>query len=505
MKKYLFYLITFLFLISCDASIARNQFEKGEYLQSVKTTVKYVGKGKFAKLKEKEKAEILSRVKFIDDFYRTNIENENNANNNASNKILYDAFHIQYLLKDIPELRSELIFLTQQKAENLLEKLVENQRNMLDTFDSRSSFEIISILKSYRATKNLMDELKLHTTKYEGYYKVYVKNIADGYLALSKKYDFMDEKYLDALREASTVFSFYDKDYKGSRTRYEQVKKAIEVRKADEAFEIGKKELFFENYDIAIEKLSYSYEIYNKYSINKAYEVRRYLDKAKEKQKEQKAEEFYTQALRDVTRNDYKNAVKNFYAASKIIYNYKDSYTLAKKYEQYIKGGHNKEDDINIFITDKSFKVISNSRRENFVVNILENMGFQYDTMKPKYVLYLDESTEYNKSISTKKEQKYVDDWYGRHFYEKITDTIKETVTVTITLTHGRYSKSEKVVLSNEYIITYLRGDVPEFEKQMVSTSTSRELGKSRIMQEQGHKIESAIESLVRDFARSVR
>lgn len=132
-------------------------------------------------------------------------------------------------------------------------------------------------------------------------------------------------------------------------------------------------------------------------------------------------------------------------------------------------------------------------------------MGFKYDTMKPKYVLYLDESTEYNKSISTKKEQKYVDDWYGRHFYEKITDTIKETVTVTITLTHGRYSKSEKVVLSNEYIITYLTGDVPEFEKQMVSTSTSRELGKSRIMQEQGHKIESAIESLVRDFARSVR
>lgn len=56
MKKYLFYLITFLFLISCDASIARNQFEKGEYLQSVKTTVKYVGKGKFAKLKEKRKS-----------------------------------------------------------------------------------------------------------------------------------------------------------------------------------------------------------------------------------------------------------------------------------------------------------------------------------------------------------------------------------------------------------------------------------------------------------------
>ena len=505
MKKYLFYLITLIFVVSCDAYVARNQFEKGEYLQSVKTTVKYVGKGQFNNLKEKEKLELISRIKFIDDYYKLNIENESETNNIVSNKRLYESFHIQYLLKDLPELQSELVFLTQQKSEYLLQQLVENQRRTLNNFDIRNSFEIISILKSYRSIKGLMDEIKLHTTKYEGYYKLYVKNIADGYLLLSQKYDFMDEKHLDALREASSVFSYYDKDYKGSRTRYEQVKKAIEIRKADDSFEIGKKELFFENYDTAIEKLSYSYEIYNKYSINKSYEVRRYLDKAKEKQKEQKAEEFYNKALKDVARNDYKNASKNFYASSKIIYNYKDSFVLAKKYEQYINGLHNKEDDINIFITDNSFKVISNSRRENLVINILANMGFNYDTIKPKYIIYLDEMTEYNKTVSTKKEQKYVDDWYGRHFYEKITDIIKETVTVTITLTHGRYSKSEKVVLVNENLITYLRGDVPAFETQTLSTSTSRELGKAKIIQEQGHKIEEAIEALVRDFARNVR
>lgn len=47
LKKILFYISLLLFFISCDAQIARNQFERGEYRESIKTTLKIAGDNKY--------------------------------------------------------------------------------------------------------------------------------------------------------------------------------------------------------------------------------------------------------------------------------------------------------------------------------------------------------------------------------------------------------------------------------------------------------------------------
>ena len=42
MKKFIYSIIMMIFFISCDIQTAKNQFDKGDYRGSVKTTLKYI-------------------------------------------------------------------------------------------------------------------------------------------------------------------------------------------------------------------------------------------------------------------------------------------------------------------------------------------------------------------------------------------------------------------------------------------------------------------------------
>ncbi|WP_197407570.1 hypothetical protein, partial [Caviibacter abscessus] len=96
-------------------------------------------------------------------------------------------------------------------------------------------------------------------TKYEDQYKAISRNLDDGYVILSRKFELDESQYLQALKNASQAYSYNDKNYKGSKTQYEKVKKEIELKKADAYFDEGRRNLFFGNYDIALDKLNEEY------------------------------------------------------------------------------------------------------------------------------------------------------------------------------------------------------------------------------------------------------
>ncbi|WP_068268498.1 hypothetical protein [Caviibacter abscessus] len=500
MKKVLLYIFTLILFISCDAQTARKQFEAGQYLKSVQTTVKYVSNGKFSKLKLKDQDELISRIKVIDKYYRDNIEDQEEG---ADIKTLYESFHIYGLIKKVPELQSELRYLTQSVVDNNIELVVAKQNKELRTLGSRSSSEIERILKGYNEIKEHMQDYKIVGTKYEDHYKAFSRNLADGYLILSRKFDLDESQYLQALKNASQAYSYYDKDYKGSKTQYEKVKKELDLKKADAYFDEGRRNLFFGNYDIALDKLNEAYNIYNKYSSNKRYEVRDYINKVKDEKKKRNAEEHYGKALKYLVQNDYKNAVKEFYATSNIIYNYRDSYTLAKKYEKYI-GSNTPDNNDAPKIIDKTFSLnLNGDVSRELIISELERLGFRYTNHKPFYVIEVETFADYDISTQVKREPLYVNNYGVPSYYEKITETVTEVVKYDLKLSTKSYERSKKLEFKNQYTKVSFTGNIPATESG--EKFEGRQLGKAAMIEENSYKVERELRELIQDFARTVR
>lgn len=498
MKKVLLYIFTLILFISCDAQTARKQFKAGQYLKSVQTTLRYVDNGKFSRLKLKDQDELIDRVKIIDKYYRDNIEGQEEG---ADIKTLYESFHIYGLLKKVPELEKELRYLTQEVVDYNIELVVVKQNKSLRVLESKSSFEIERMLGIYNTIKELMQDYKIVGTKYETHYKTFSRNLADGYLVLSRKFDLDENQYLQALKNASQAYSYYDKDYKGSKTQYERVKKEIDIKKADAYFDEGRRNLFFGNYDIALDKFNEAYKLYNKYSENKLYEVKEYISKVKDEKKKKQAEEYYGKALKYLAQNDYKNAVKEFYAASKVIYNYRDSYTLAKKYEKYI-GESNKEETPKL--ADKTFSLnLRGDVSRELIISEFERLGFKYTDYRPFYTVEIETFADYDIDTKVTKEPLYTNNYGVPSYYEKITETVTEVIKYDIRLSAQSYDKSKSLTFTNKYTKTYFTGDAPFGDTR--ERFDGKKIGKSAMLENNSYKINREITNLIQDFSRTIR
>ena len=97
-KKIVFYFSMLLLLFSCAGQIAKSQFERGEYRESVKTSLSLLENGKYSNLKLEEKQEILNRMKIIDNFY-ANAGVNLGFNKSSSNSKSHNEFGVVTTIK----------------------------------------------------------------------------------------------------------------------------------------------------------------------------------------------------------------------------------------------------------------------------------------------------------------------------------------------------------------------------------------------------------------------
>ena len=445
MKKFIYSIIMMLFFISCDIQTAKNQFDKGDYRGSVKTTVKYISNGKYAKLKPDQKEELLSRVRIIDNYYKNTISNSNDIINIQH---IYDGFAINYMLNSVPELGNELIYLNNNNADNLMYELNKKIESVLKENISLDNVERI---------KNIfydMKSLNILNSKYLNVYKNISKNLADTYYMLYQN-EINKEIKLKYITFVSNIYADFDNNYKNSRIISNALEKEINIEKGKKSFELGKNFYFYGKYKEAIEEFKKAVFYLQNYSeyYNMVNDAKVYLENATSKLNEIYAEKYYTLANESVAKGDYEVAEYYYAEANKYIPNYKGSYNLSKQYE-------NKQ------LNKIRYSLYANNEtRFNFIKQTLDKNNFEYNPYNANiYIEYYEDISYTTQQISS--------------------GVVKEVLTVRPVLSYGGYKyRGKDLVYVNEYNL-FLAND----------------LGKEKMLKLNERNINRSIENIIYDF-----
>lgn len=450
MKKFIYYLTLIILLISCDAQIAKSQFERGEYKNSVRTMVGYISNGRFQKLKETEKVEIVNRTVIIDNYYNMTINNNDSVENIRN---IYDAVSISYMLNTIPELRERINYLTIDRANYLLKELeYKIDRRLSTTSITKNDLEKIEAI--------LQDMRNYRTINYGLTYKSIAKSVADAYYTLYDREINLENK-LKYIEKVNNIYEEFDNNYRSSKTIYIRLKKQIDIEKANNSLSKGKDLYFVGKYYEAIKELEKSVILYSQYSeySSTVRDAKVYIENANTRLKEQNAEKYYRLGNESVAKKDYKRAVQYYYEAHKNINNYKGSYNLAKEYE---KKSNEK----------LTYKVSSNNRvRKNIIERTLNNNGFTYSNTANLYIDYFEEVYYKIENVSV--------------------GIVRETLIVRPIISSGTYQhRVRDLVYTHEYN-RFLDGDA--------------EYGRENMIRIKENSINKDVERLILDLIRTIK
>lgn len=271
-RKLIVLVSSVLLILSCSSTIAKSQFERGDYKNSVRTTLSYAGGKEFYKLKQEEKQELINRFSIIDNHYRTAYTNNEIANLNK----MYDIFIINQMLNNEIYIKQYFPFITSQNMSYYIYEIEQLSMNLI----KRDAYSIENVL----SIKKDMEKNNILNSIYSGEYIRISKALADEYL-LKFKYANLENGYQYIKKAYSSVYDF-EPNYRNIYTLYKETEKKIELEYAKKYISDGKQHYFDKQYDEAIDQFEKAKEILSKYYPSYDYnikDVQEYIDRAKEK------------------------------------------------------------------------------------------------------------------------------------------------------------------------------------------------------------------------------
>lgn len=383
-KKIVFYFSMLLLLFSCAGQIAKSQFERGEYRESVKTSLSLLENGKYSNLKLEEKQEILNRMKIIDNFYA-------NAENNPNISTMYDAFAIGYMINTkVPELSQQMVNLNKNTVDRLANTLeYKITSNLANGYEKNE-------VDSMEAIRCDMKEIRIPYSKYANMYKNISKAIADKYYKLAENTTSI-QKAIDYYKSCYIAYSDFYSDYRGAKTKYKELQRELDIQMANKLYEVAKSYYSMNDYNTALMKFKEARALYNKYYEynSRIRDIDVYIENLNNRIKENKAEEYFQKACIYQAKGDYMMAAKYFYEAHNMINNYKGSYDLAKRMENNLNYYNYKS---------KTYKLYAEKfSRESLIERLLFSKGYTRTEYNPSYDLtYKEEYSYYNDNYSGK-------------------------------------------------------------------------------------------------------
>lgn len=501
MKKTILSFLLMIFMISCEAQIALNQFNNGDYVSSVKTTVSYLGVDKFNGLKEDERSEILSRLNYIDNYY-SNIINDSSTPENINNMV--DAISIVYYIEKSPQLKQYVNYLVKGTADVLIDRL----NNAYQEAYSNSYDKKYTINKLYEAQMKLKN-LGLIRSEYAYKYQVLAKNLANIIFYYQGQLSDLRLR-MDYLKKVINVYGEYDPNYLDAKNIYIKIEKQLNVSEADKLFNNAQDALFRENFDSAISNFEKAYNIYSRYSdlYNKQQNAKYYLDMAKTKQKEKKAEELYQSALKNIIYADIQTALKQLKEVDKIIPNYKDVRLLLSKYANYDQNNNNINYNDNYNYNNwqnnnytnnynNTFSIITNnsSKRINDLISKFREAGYVYSNYgSSRYNISYSENVEYKKTVEIVDAKEYKD-YYYYDGVKLVTRKYTEILTIKPILSFNYTNiKQEDIIMKNEY---YVVTEEPSSNNTQYNTVIreirGKELGQKQMLEKYNKDINNIV------------
>ena len=125
MKKAILFILLILAVMSCDLEKAQKEYEKGQYIQSIETTLKYFDKNenRIKKVNAKVKDEIVSKFSKITGYYSDIASNSGNEEQKINANI--NLFKIYIMLEERDYTKGFTDFTSKYKAEDFYSKANE--------------------------------------------------------------------------------------------------------------------------------------------------------------------------------------------------------------------------------------------------------------------------------------------------------------------------------------------------------------------------------------------
>ncbi|BBM36864.1 hypothetical protein [Pseudoleptotrichia goodfellowii] len=247
MKKAILFILLILAVISCDLEKAQKEYEKGQYIQSIETTLKYFDKNenRIKKVNSKVKDEIVSKFSKITEYYSDMASNFGNEEQKINANI--NLFKIYIMLEERNYTKGFTDFTSKYKGEDFYSKanklILKKYR---DYFDSGLYDKAAEELGNYDGFSQILSRMnKMKFSKYERIYESSLKTKADNLIKIAEKYEEMKEyrKAEKSYFQVSETYKNYEKNYRNSYDKYTENKNKADLIDAEKYYEMGKETL----------------------------------------------------------------------------------------------------------------------------------------------------------------------------------------------------------------------------------------------------------------------
>lgn len=312
-SKILFTLIVSLLVISCSAITSEQYFEKGEYINSLRTINVELSKIK----NQDDKTVLLNRINSIIEIY------ENNYNNASTNySIAESSFNLFKLLYTIESNNLISNYTNIQRKYSTVEVL-EKAVNYTKLYSNENES-----INSLTTLLNKMKNENLRESQYVGTYQSFSKYVADKYYDLAIYYENRNDlkNALENYKNSQNSYIDFDVNYRNSKNKIYEIQKSIDLKTADELVKRAGEEYIILNLEKSISLYKEAISIYSKYGLYQKSNI--YVAIVERIQREielASAKKYYNNAIYYYNLKDYEKAEKEFKNAYKIYNKYSDN------------------------------------------------------------------------------------------------------------------------------------------------------------------------------------
>ena len=314
-KKIILGISSIFFVISCSSLSAKEYFEKGRYLEALQATANELKDNKKALSIEEENI-VASRVSEIERSYR------NKLNLAIDEKSKANAYLELWEMNNIVQKNPQLSKYMQSTSYSNSQELLNNAVNNIIRYVNIDPLNRVSDLTVYI---NKFREYNLQNGIYKDYYELVARRSADIYFEQAMRYENSGdlENARDNYYRAATAYSDFGNNYRGSAQKYREIKRNIDLSKANKYYEEALRNYRLESYETSRSYFERARSIFAEYSMNvQVNQIDSYITSITRTIELNKANTAYNNAIMYYNSSDFNRAKYNFEEARKIYSKY---------------------------------------------------------------------------------------------------------------------------------------------------------------------------------------
>lgn len=338
-------IVVSLFITSCSALTAKEQYERGDYIGALETTAYELKNAKGPVPVEIER-EIINRIRETENRYVSIINNA--TDERTISNTYFELWQMGSIIEKNPILEKYTDFRLRQDNYRNLNKAIESIKKY-------ANYDLNNRINSLGEFINKLRNAGAKNGQYSSLFESFARYTADIYInkaeSLERLAKFEEAKEL-YYRGYESYKDFSD-NYRNSQQKYINLKKDIDLALASEYYTSGISLYNSSRFSEAKTKLEQSRSIYYKYSMSRNVDqIDTYLKDIKRRIDFDVANRNFDEAKKNYNSGSYDRAKTRFLEAKKI-YEYYGNYTLSREIDVYLENIKYRQE---LQIADKYFE-----------------------------------------------------------------------------------------------------------------------------------------------------